>query len=85
MEARTLSELRKETSYQTVANHFDHLSTEELVERFKEATLVGRPPQALVEAMAKRPEIAFIQVTDSTEITMSKARTAIEQIEQLSR
>lgn len=63
------------------AKHFRHLSTNELVEEFKAATLQGKPSQELVEELAKRPGIAFIQATDSTEITLEKARAAIHQIE----
>ncbi|HCF26864.1 MAG TPA: hypothetical protein DEV81_06575 [Cyanobacteria bacterium UBA11049] len=62
-------------------NHFSNVSTNELVEQFKSATLQGKPPQELVEELAKRPGIAFIQATDSTEITLEKARAAIHQIE----
>jgi hypothetical protein len=63
-------------------NSFDQLSTNELVERFKAATLQGKPPRELVDELARRPGIAFINATDSTEITLKKAHAAIEQIEQ---
>lgn len=66
----------------TCANHFSHLSTNELVEQFKAATLEGQPPRELVEELAKRPGIVFIQATDSTEITLEKARAAIRVVEQ---
>lgn len=64
------------------ANHFSYLSTNKLVEQFKSATLQGKPSQELVEELALRPGIVFIQATDSTEITLEKARAAIHQIEQ---
>lgn len=63
-------------------NNFTELSTDELVERFKAATLQGKPPQELVEELARRPGIAFINATDSTETTLKKARAAIEKVEQ---
>lgn len=63
-------------------NSFDQLSTDELVERFKAATLQGKPPRELVDELARRPGIAFIKATDSTEVTLKKARAAIEQVEQ---
>lgn len=66
----------------TAANYFNNLSTNELVERFKAATLQGQPPKELVDELAKRPGIAFIQATDSTEVTMEKAHAAISQLEQ---
>lgn len=66
----------------TFTNNFDHLSTEELVERFKAATIIGKPPRELVDELARRPGIAFIKATDSTEVTLEKARAAIEQVEQ---
>lgn len=62
-------------------NHFDSLSTDELMQRFKAATLQGQPPKELVNELAKRPGIAFIQATDSTELTLKKAHAAIEQVE----
>lgn len=61
---------------------FDSLSTDELVQRFKAATLQGQPPKELVNELARRPGIAFIQATDSTEVTLKKAYAAIEQIKQ---
>ena len=64
------------------ANQFNNLSTDELVERFKAATLQGRPPKELFDELAKRPGVAFIQATDSTEVTMEKARAAIHRLEQ---
>lgn len=66
----------------TFTNSFDQLSTDELVERFKAATLQGKPPKELVDELARRPGIAFIKATDSTEVTLKKARAAIEQVEQ---
>lgn len=63
-------------------NHFNSLSTEELVQEFKAATVQGQPPKELVNELAKRPGIAFIQATDSTEVTLKKADVAIEQVEQ---
>lgn len=63
-------------------NSFNQLSTEELVQRFKAATLQGKPPRELVDELARRPGIAFIKATDSTEVTLKKARAAIEQVEQ---
>lgn len=63
-------------------NSFDQLSTDELVERFKAATLQGKPPRELVDELAKRPGIALIKATDSTEVTLKKAHAAIEQVEQ---
>ena len=66
----------------TFANHFSHLGTNELVEYFKAATLKGQPPKELVEELAKRPGIAFIQATDSTEVTLNKAQAAIRLVEQ---
>lgn len=63
-------------------NSFNQLSTDELVERFKAATLQGNPSRELVDELARRPGIAFINATDSTEITLKKAHAAIEQIEQ---
>lgn len=63
-------------------NDFSYFSTNELVERFKAATLQGQPPKELVDELAKRPGIAFIQATDSTEVTLEKAYAAIREIEQ---
>lgn len=57
-------------------------STDELVSRFKAATLEGLPLKALVDELARRPGIAFIQATDSTEVTLQKAHAAIRQVEQ---
>lgn len=62
----------------TSTNHFSHLDTNELVERFKAATLQGQPTRELVEELAQRPGIAFIQATDSTEVTLEKARAALK-------
>lgn len=64
-------------------NDFSHLGTDELVEKFKAATFQGQPSKELVLELAKRPGIAFIQATDSTQVTLQKAYTAIRQIEQL--
>lgn len=66
----------------TSTNNLDHLSTNELVERFKAATLQGQPPQSLVDELARRPGIAFLHATDSTEVTLQKAYAAIHQFEQ---
>lgn len=63
-------------------NQFRNLSTEELVERFKAATIIGKPPRELVDELARRPGIAFIKATDSTEATLEKAYAAIERVEQ---
>jgi len=65
-------------------NQFNNLSTDELVKRFKATTLQGQLPKELVDELAKRPGIAFIQATDSTEVTLEKARVAIRQLEQSS-
>lgn len=62
-------------------NNIELISTEELIEQFKEATRRGRPPQALINEMKKRPGIALINATDSIEVTMEKAYTAIKQVE----
>lgn len=62
-------------------NHFSDLSTNELVEQFKAATLQGQPSKELIDELARRPGIAFIQVTDSTQTTLEKARAAIRRIE----
>ncbi len=64
------------------ANCFNSLSTDELVERFKAATLQGQPIKEIADELAKRPGVAFIQATDSSEVTMEKARAAIHQLEQ---
>lgn len=66
----------------SLINRFGDLSTNELVEQFKVATLQGQPPKELVEELAKRPGIAFIQATDSTAVTLEKARSAIRLVEQ---
>ena len=66
----------------TFTSSFNQFSTDELVERFKAATLQGKPPRELIDELARRPGIAFIKATDSTEITLKKAHAAIEQIEQ---
>ena len=63
------------------SSYLSNLSTNELVERFKEASFKGRPPKELMEELAKRPGVAFIQATDSSEVTLEKARTAIQQVE----
>lgn len=62
-------------------NHFSNLSTEELVQRFRTATLQGQPPKELIDELARRPGIAFIQPMDSTQTTLEKARAAIKQVE----
>ena len=58
-----------------------NLSTDELVKQFKEATLSGRPPQELIIELKNRPGIAFINTTDSAEVTLEKAYAAIERVE----
>ncbi len=63
-------------------NHFSELSTNELVEQFKAATLQGQLPEELIDELGKRPGIAFIKATDSTEVTLEKARAAIRLVEQ---
>lgn len=68
-------------SFDTDLSHF---STNELVEKFKAATLQGQPPKELVDELANRPGIAFIQATDSTQVTLQKAYAAIREIEQSS-
>lgn len=65
--------------------NLDKLSRDELVARFKAATMTGDPPQDLVEAMARRPGIAFIEASDSTGVTIQKAMAAIAQVEQSNR
>lgn len=66
----------------TLTDRFSHLSTNELVERFKAATLQAKPPKELVDELAKRPGIVFIGATDSAQVTLEKARAAIMQLEQ---
>lgn len=67
----------------TLANHdLDVLSTDELVARFQAATLQGQLPQALVDQLRRRPGVALIRATDSTEVTLQKAHAAIRQVEQ---
>ena len=68
----------------TLTNRFNELSTNELVEYFKAVSLQDQPPKELIEELAKRPGIVFIQATDSAETTMGKARAAIGQIEKSS-
>lgn len=63
-------------------NRFSNLSTDQLVEQFKAATLGGQPSKELVDELARRPGIAFIRATDSTQVTLEKARAAIQQVEQ---
>ncbi len=62
-------------------SNLKNLSTDELVKQFKEATLIGRPPQELISELKNRPGIAFINATDSAEVTLEKARAAIERVE----
>lgn len=62
-------------------DNIEHVSTEELIKHFKEATRHGKPPQELVNEMKKRPGVAFLNPTDSAEVTMAKARAAIERVE----
>lgn len=58
----------------------EKLSTEELVEKFKEATRHGEPPQELVNEMKKRPGIAFLSPTRNAEDTMTVVRAAIKKL-----
>lgn len=62
-------------------NNLKNLSTDELVKQFKAATLNGKPPQELISELKIRPGIAFINATDSAEVTLDKAFTAIERVE----
>jgi len=62
-------------------SNLKNLSNDELVKQFKEASLIGRPPQELISELKNRPGIAFINATDSPEVTLEKARAAIEQVE----
>lgn len=66
-------------------NNLQHIGTNELVEQLKEATRHGKPPQELVDELATRSGIAFINATDSAEVTMAKARAAIERVEKSDR
>lgn len=59
-------------------NNLQDLSTDEL-KQFKEATRQGQPPKELVTELQKRPGIAFINATDSAQVTLEKARAAISQ------
>ena len=60
-------------------NNLKHLSTDELLQQFKQATLQDKPPQELVNELQKRPGIAFINATDSAKVTLEKAHAAIAQ------
>lgn len=66
----------------SVDHHFTHLTTEELVKRFKAAALQGQPSRGLIDELANRPGITFINVTDSKEITLEKARAVIQRVEE---
>jgi len=66
----------------TSPSSFNNLTADELVARFKATIVQGQPPQELVDELASRPGIAFIQATDSTATTLEKAYAAIRQIEQ---
>ena len=66
----------------SVDHHFAHLSTEEVVKRFKAAALQGQPSRELIDALANRPGIAFINATDSKETTLEKARGVIQRVEE---
>jgi len=55
----------------TSPSSFHSLTTDELVARFKATIVQGHPPQELVDELASRPGIAFIQVTDSTATTIN--------------
>ena len=59
----------------------EQLNTDQLVEKFKEATRHGKPPQELVNEMKKRPGLAFLNPTKNAEDTMAVVRAAIEKIE----
>lgn len=62
-------------------DNIEKLSTDKLVEMFKEATKHGRPPQELIDEMKKRPGIAFLNPTRNIEDTMATVRAAVEKIE----
>lgn len=49
----------------SVDHHFTHLTTEELVKRFKVEALQGQPSRALIDELANRPGIAFINATST--------------------
>jgi hypothetical protein len=66
----------------TSPSSFHSLTTDELVARFKATIVQGQPSQELVDELASRPGITFIEATDSTATTLEKAYTAIRQIEQ---
>ena len=66
----------------SVAHHFTHFTTEELIKRFKAAVLQGQPSRELIDELANRPGIAFINATDSKETTLEKARAVIQRVEQ---
>lgn len=65
----------------SVAHHFIHLTTEELVKRFKAEALQGQPSRELIDELVNRPGIAFINATDSKETTLEKARGVIQRVE----
>ena len=65
----------------SVDHHFTHLTTEELVKRFKAAALQCQPSRELINELANRPGIAFINATDSKETTLEKARSVIQRVE----
>lgn len=60
-------------------DNLEQLSTDELLKKFKEATLQSKPLEELVKELQKRPGIAFINSTDSAKVTLEKARNAIAQ------
>lgn len=62
-------------------NNIEQLSTNQLIEKFKEATRHGKPPQELVNEMKKRPGVAFLDPTRNAKDTMAVVRAAIEKIE----
>ena len=66
----------------SVDHQFTHLTTEELVKRFKAAALQGQPSRELIDELANRPGIAFINATDSKETTLGKARSVIQRVEE---
>ncbi|PSB27274.1 hypothetical protein [Chlorogloea sp. CCALA 695] len=66
-------------------NNLQHISNDELIERFKEATRHGKPPRELIDELATRPGIAFLNPTRNAEDTMAVVRAAIEKLEKNNR
>ena len=62
-------------------DNIEQLNVDQLVEKFKEATRNGKPPQELVNEMKKRPGLAFLNPTKNAEETMAAVRAAIEKLE----